>query len=75
VTVVGLGAHDTFAMARQFAVRHKMKTVKMLWDRSAASWTAYGVPGQPAALLVKDGTIVKSWLGPLDERAVESELS
>ena len=51
-------------------IRHKMTTVKMLWDKNAKSWQLYGVPGQPAALLVKDGQGVASWAGAIDEAEV-----
>lgn len=42
----------------------------MLWDKNAKSWQLYGVPGQPAALLVKDGEIVGTWAGAIDEEEV-----
>lgn len=50
--------------------RHRITKVKMLWDKNAKSWQLYGVPGQPAALLVKDGEIVGTWAGAIDEEEV-----
>jgi thioredoxin-like negative regulator of GroEL len=44
-----------------------MSVVKMLWDKDAKSWEYYGVPGQPAALLIKNGEVVASWAGAIDE--------
>ena len=51
-----------------------MTSARMFWDRSGDTWVAYGVPGQPAALLIRDGVVVKTWAGPLDEAAVEAAL-
>ena len=66
LTVVGLGAKDTLALAKSFQSRHQLETVRLLWDGSGRSWAAYGVPGQPAALLVgANGKIKASWLGPV----------
>jgi hypothetical protein len=44
-----------------------MSVVKMLWDKDAKSWEYYGVPGQPAALLIMNGEVVASWAGAIDE--------
>jgi hypothetical protein len=44
-----------------------MSLVKMLWDKNAKSWEFYGVPGQPAALLIKNGEVVATWAGEIDE--------
>jgi peroxiredoxin len=75
LTVVGLGTQDSLAKAQAFVTKYKMTSTRMFWDRSGDTWTAYGVPGQPAALLIRDGVVVKSWTGPLDEAAVEAALA
>ncbi len=67
---MGLGAYDSLPLAKSFMARHKMTQVKMLWDKTAKSWQLYGVPGQPAALLVKDGKVVATWAGAIDEEEV-----
>ncbi len=54
--------------------KHKMVSARMFWDRSGDTWSAYGVPGQPAALLIRNGVVVKSWTGVLNEDAVEAAL-
>jgi hypothetical protein len=65
--VIGLGAYDSLSLAKTFTARNKMSKVKMLWDKNAKSWEFYGVPGQPAALLIKNGEVVASWAGAVDE--------
>jgi thioredoxin-related protein len=50
--VVGLGTQDSLGAAKKFVDRHKMKTTKMVWGASAESWAFYGVPSQPAFVLV-----------------------
>jgi thioredoxin-like negative regulator of GroEL len=62
-----LGAYDSLPLAKSFTKRNKMSVVKMLWDKDAKSWEYYGVPGQPAALLIKNGEVVASWAGAIDE--------
>jgi hypothetical protein len=70
VTVVGLGARDTLEDARDF-VADRGTTFPMLWDESAASWRAFEVPTQPAAVLVAaDGTWLGRWSGEFDEAEV-----
>lgn len=47
----------------------------MLWDKTGKSWQAYGVPGQPAALLIKNGEIVATWSGAIDEDELDELLA
>jgi hypothetical protein len=48
----------------------------MYWDKSGKSWDYFGVPGQPAALLLdKEGNVVASWTGFLDTKEVSAELA
>jgi hypothetical protein len=68
LSVVGLGAYDSLSLAKTFTKRNKMSAVKMLWDKNAKSWEFYGVPGQPAALLIKNGEVIASWAGAIDEQ-------
>ena len=37
----------------------------MYWDETFESWAAFGVAGQPAAVLLSaDGTVLGEWRGP-----------
>lgn len=70
MTVVGLGARNTLADARSF-VTDRGTTFPMLWDESAASWRAFEVPTQPAAVLIAaDGSWLGRWSGEFDEAEV-----
>jgi thioredoxin-related protein len=52
-----------------------VKTPKMYWDESFASWDYFGVAGQPAAILMdKTGKPVKTWSGFLDTKKVLAEV-
>lgn len=65
--MVGLGTQDTFGDAEEFVERYGT-TFPMLWDETFASWTHFGVNGQPAwILLTPDGGVVERWNGVLDE--------
>jgi hypothetical protein len=52
-----------------------MKTANMFWDSTGTSWEHFGVPSQPAALLIDtDGKVVGSWTGFLDTKKVQAAL-
>ena len=75
VTVVGIGTQDTLELANKFVARNGVKTIRMYWDRSGKTWQFYGVRGQPAALLIRNGKVVASWTGVVDEAAVLKALA
>jgi thioredoxin-related protein len=50
--VVALGARDSLNDAKAFAARHKTTTPRMLWAPTFDAWSYYGVPSQPAFVLV-----------------------
>jgi len=43
VQVIGLGAQDNFATARDFVDRGALMTPDMLWDPSFSTWQSFGV--------------------------------
>jgi hypothetical protein len=66
INVVGLGTQDSLDLAKKFRSRHKVTSVKMLWDATGSSWNELGVPGQPAWLLFgKGGDIINGDVGPI----------
>lgn len=46
----------------------------LLWGLEPAIWDLYGVPGQPATVLIAGGVIVDQWFGALEESAVRASL-
>lgn len=65
-----MGSQDDLAYAKRFVRRHKV-TFRMLWDPTGKTWEALGVRFQPAALLIaRDGSAIRAYPGPFDERDV-----
>ncbi len=65
---MGIGTQDSFDEAQQFRARHNI-TFEFLWDESFDTWKAFGVAGQPAAVLLSpDGKRLGKWSGmfPID---------
>ncbi len=62
-----MGAQDGFEQAQGFVESTGTQSLMMIWDESFASWSYYGVQGQPAALLVDaSGNPIQGWLGAFD---------
>jgi hypothetical protein len=71
VTVVGLGAQDTYQEALDFVEAYGTKSFRMLYDESFESWSQLGVRGQPIAILFDtEGRGETIWYGPFDETEV-----
>ena len=45
----------------------ELLTGNVLWGLDDSIWDLYGVPGQPATVLIVDGVIVDQWFGALPE--------
>ncbi len=46
----------------------------LLWGMDDSIWGLYGVPGQPASILVIDDVIVDLWFGELSEAEMRKRL-
>lgn len=69
--MVGIGTQDSLKGAQSFLTRHKIATVKLLWDATGTSWVKLGVPSQPAwVLIATDGTVLDSNVGTIPYTAV-----
>ena len=69
--MIGVGTQDSKALAFDFVKRHKLVAQQMYWDEGGDSWRYWGVPGQPAGILVSaSGQVVKAWTGITDFAAV-----
>ena len=71
MTVVGLGAQDTYQEALDFVEKFGTKSFRMLYDESFESWSQLGVSRQPVAILFDtDGRGHTIWYGPFNEAEV-----
>jgi hypothetical protein len=65
--VIGLGTQNTADDAAAFVAAHGTTSFPMYWDETFATWDAFGVTGQPAAiLLTADGEPITGWYGSFD---------
>ncbi|RLE12287.1 MAG: hypothetical protein DRJ28_09300, partial [Actinobacteria bacterium] len=46
----------------------------LLWGLDDSIWDLYGIPGQPASVLITDGVIVDLWFGEVGEQALRNRL-
>jgi thioredoxin-like negative regulator of GroEL len=44
------------------------------WGLDDSIWDLYGVPGQPATVLIVDGVVVDGWFGALGVNALRERL-
>jgi hypothetical protein len=45
----------------------------LLWGYDESIWDLYGVPGQPASVLIQSGVIVDVWFGALGDEALREK--
>lgn len=65
--MIGLGTQNTAAEAAEFVRDTGTISFPMYWDETFETWNAFGVRGQPAAVLLSPaGEVLGSWLGPFD---------
>lgn len=68
--MIGLGTQDSGDEAIEFVERGGNYSFPMYWDETFESWVAFGVTGQPAAVLLSPtGETLGGWVGafPMDE--------
>ena len=61
-------------MPRTSARAAELISGNLLWGLDDSIWDLYGVPGQPATVLVADGVIVDQWFGALPEDVLRERL-
>ncbi len=44
------------------------------WGLDDSIWDLYGVPGQPASILIAEGVVIDRWFGALDEAELRERL-
>ena len=71
--VIGLGTQDSADEATEFVRNGGTYSFPMYWDETFESWAAFGIQGQPAAVLfAPDGEVLGGWLGGFPEDEVLS---
>ena len=69
--MIGLGTQDTAELGVSFVESTGTFSFPMYWDESFATWAAFGITAQPAAVLLGgDGTVLGGWLGGFPEDEV-----
>ena len=53
---------------------NELITDNVLWGLDDSIWDLYGVPGQPATVLIVNGVIVDQWFGALPEDTIRERL-
>lgn len=46
----------------------------LLWGYDESLWDLYGIPGQPASVLIQDGFVVDVWFGAIGDEALREKL-
>lgn len=76
MTVLGLGAQDSFDEAQEFVAAYGTESFPMFWDQSFQSWLQLGVSSQPFWILYDgDGQQVAAAGGAVDLALVASVTS
>lgn len=69
--MIGLGTQDSGGEAADFIRDRSTYSFPMYWDETFESWAAFGVSGQPAAMLLSaDGELLEGWFGKFPEDEV-----
>ena len=61
-------------MARTAPAAAELISDNVAWGLDDGIWELYGVPGQPASVLIADGVVVDQWFGALGEDALRERL-
>ncbi|MEN8040738.1 MAG: thioredoxin family protein [Actinomycetota bacterium] len=46
----------------------------LMWGLDDSIWGLYGIPGQPASVLITDGVVVDMWFGAVGEQELRNRL-
>lgn len=52
----------------------RLFSTNLKWGLDDSIWGLYGVPGQPASVLIVDGVVVDMWFGAIAEQDLRSRL-
>jgi hypothetical protein len=72
VTFLAIAGRGDLAATREEAARSFSDNLK--WGLDDSIWDLYGVPGQPASILITDGVIVDMWFGAIGDQELRTRL-
>lgn len=72
VTFLAVAGRGDLGATRDEAARLFSNNLK--WGLDDSIWDLYGVPGQPASVLIANGVVVDVWFGALNEAEMRSRL-
>ncbi|MCL1601306.1 MAG: hypothetical protein M3112_07200 [Actinomycetia bacterium] len=72
VTFVAIAGRGDLGATRDEALRLFSDNIK--WGLDDSIWDLYGVPGQPASVLIVDGVVVDGWFGAIGDSALRERL-
>jgi hypothetical protein len=72
VTFIAVAGRGDLGATREEAAR--LFSDNLGWGLDESIWDLYGVPGQPATVLIVDGIVVDGWFGALAEVELRDKL-
>ena len=72
VTFVAIAGRGDLGATRDEALRLFSDNIK--WGLDDSIWDLYGVPGQPASVLIVDGVVIDGWFGAIGDSALRERL-
>jgi hypothetical protein len=72
VTFLAIAGRGDLGATQEEAERLFSDNLK--WGLDDSIWDLYGVPGQPASVLIANGVVVDVWFGALNEAEMRSRL-
>lgn len=72
VTFLAVAGRGDLGATQEEADRLFSENLK--WGLDNSIWDLYGIPGQPASVMIVDGVIVDMWFGALGEDEFRSRL-
>lgn len=61
-------------LARTAARAPELFSDNLIWGLGEDVWNLYGIPGQPASVMVAHGVVVDQWFGAIGESELRSRL-
>lgn len=72
VTFLAVAGRGDLGATQEEAGRLFSENLK--WGLDDSIWGLYGVPGQPASVLIVDGVVVDMWFGAVGEQELRDRL-
>ena len=72
VTFLAIAGHGDLGATREEAAR--LFSDNLMWGLDDSIWDLYGIPGQPASILIANGVVVDGWFGALDPAELRQKL-